>query len=100
MRKRRSVIVGDEFELHDLKEIERSGNADLEIIEINNAIDLISTRKPLVYTVIGTFIGSMAVGTGIGLHDGTFNEISSVWAVGSGPVLGILGFYFGKLGSR
>lgn len=95
---KKTVIVGDSF-----------GSLDAEIVTASETTDVIeakakakegNVRANLAYgaTVLsGLFLAGAA---SIGVYDGSFNELQSVWLAGGPVVGGIFVYYFGGAGKK
>ena len=86
------VIVGSEFEISSTEVIGTDLVESVAKVAENEAK---SRVRQLLVNVIFLFAAvSMAVATFIGLNDGTFNEVATVWSY-AGPIVGlVLGYYF------
>lgn len=58
------------------------------------------TRSVIAYGTGVVGVASMVIAGGVGLYDGSFDELSNVW-VAFGPISGaIIGYYFGGKASK
>ena len=88
------VCVGNDFEVFAV---------DVETIESVVALSTVASthrtfrmRENLTMLIMMTFGISLGVATCIGLFDGTFNEVNSVWTAGAVPLGFVLRSYFDK----
>jgi len=88
------VIVGSEFEISSTEVIGTDLVESVAKVAENEAK---SRVRLLLVNIIFLFAAvSMAVATYIGLNDGTFNEVATVWSY-AGPIVGlVLGYYFSE----
>ncbi|NMM45258.1 hypothetical protein HH303_12265 [Rhodospirillaceae bacterium KN72] len=92
------VVVGGAFD--SLKVSERYGQSDEIVSQIEAERKASESRTKSVLACIAVLVGGMFlfVAAGIGLYDGSFDELQNVWIV-SGPVVGaVFGHYFGGAG--
>ncbi|MDJ0858405.1 MAG: hypothetical protein QNJ03_04945 [Dinoroseobacter sp.] len=95
---KKKVVVGDAFDSMDAKIVTASDTSGE--IEAKAKAKEGSVKANLAYGAIaggGVFLMGAA---GIGLYDGSFDELRSVW-LAFGPVAGgIFGYYFGGTGTK
>jgi hypothetical protein len=89
----KKVDVGEAF--GSLEAVVEENSNDAEVIAANTTNNESRTRTNLAY---GTFaVGSLFVLTtgGIGVYDGSFDELQGVWMVGGPLIGGVFVHYFG-----
>lgn len=95
---KKTVIVGDAFDSMNA-EIDNTPEAS-GVIEATAKANEGNVRANLAYGAIaggGLFLTGAA---GIGVYDGSFDELSSFW-LAYGPIAGgIFGYYFGGTGTK
>ena len=95
---KKTVIVGDAFDSVDAKIVTPSDTSDE--IEAKAKAKEGNVKANLAYGAIaggGVFLTGAAC---IGIYDGSFDELRSVW-LAFGPVAGgIFGYYFGGTGTK
>ena len=98
MTKKKAVIVGDAFDSMDAV-IDNASEVS-GVIEAKAKAKEGNVRANLAYGAIaggGVFLAGAA---GIGVYDGSFDELSSFW-LAYGPIAGgIFGYYFGGTGTK
>ena len=90
--KRFEVTIGEDFEIEAF---------DLECIEdVAGLSDIVTshrrsrTQERMAYILLGGIGFALAGAASIGIYDGTFNEVSSVWSASAFPLGYILKAYF------
>lgn len=87
--------ASDDFEVYPVGEIKK-----VEDFETVSRIELshreAKTRDRLIYISFALLVASLLAATLIGLRDGSFNEVETVWQVGAVPLGWMLKTYFSK----
>lgn len=98
MKKR--VVVGDDFDGLEAQ-VERAAEAEsAEVIEAKTNANESKTKSNLAYGAVAGGALFLMVSAGMGVYDGTFDELQSVWNV-FGPIAGgVFGHYFGGTGKK
>lgn len=95
---KKTVIVGDAFD-----------NLDAEVVTISETTDVIeakaNAKESNVKANLGygaTVLGGLFLtgAAGIGVYDGSFNELQNVWLAGGPVVGGVFVYYFGSAGKK
>lgn len=92
------VVVGDGFEslFAQVKEAPKAESA--EVIEARTKAHDSKTRSYLAYGAVAGGAVVFAASAAIGIYDGSFDELQSMWNV-CGPIVGgVFGHYFGGSG--
>lgn len=93
----RNVIVGDDFTSIEVAE-EMKQRA--ELFSASTAHNESRTRTILAYGICAIAAAFAICAAAIGFHDGSYDELQSVWNV-VGPMLGaVLVYYFGASGKK
>ncbi len=87
------VIVGEEFEV---SAVNAEGENGVDGYEVGILERTLKTRDTLTYLYVGLLGCALVVATGIGLRDGSFDEVNAVWVAGAAPLGYVLRAYFGK----
>lgn len=93
-----TVIVGDTFGGMDAEFVKASETTD--IIEARAKAREGSVKANLAYVAITLGVLFLVGAAGIGIVDGSFNELEGVWLAGGPVVGGVFVYYFGSEGKK
>jgi hypothetical protein len=91
---RYEVVVGDDFEIVAMEIEDVEDVAELSRIAERRANQRVQER--LTYLIFGTIVSALLIATAIGIYDGGFNEVGSVWSAAALPLGYVLKAYFDK----
>lgn len=91
---RYKVIVGDDFEIEALEVEDVEDVSELSEIAGRRVHQRVQVR--LTYLIFGAIVLSLLIATAIGIYDGSFDEVNSVWSAAALPLGYVLKAYFDK----
>lgn len=88
------VVVGDTFEVDavDVSDVA----AVVALAEVAAEKEKRKTREKLTYSIVGAVFAALMVAVAIGFVDGTYDEVSAIWAAAAMPLGYVFGTYFDK----
>lgn len=98
--KKKRVILGDDFNGLEARIEESAKVESAEVIEAKTKANESKTKSHLAYGAVAGGALFLTASAGIGVYDGSFDELQSVWNL-FGPIVGgIFGHYFGGSGKK
>lgn len=89
------VVVGDAFKSLNAQVIEAPNVYHAEVINAKTKANESKTKSNLAYGAVAGGAAFLLAAAGLGIYDGSFDELQSVWNV-FGPIVGgVFGHYFG-----
>ena len=94
------VVIGDAFDSLDAQVEEAKEAESAEVIEAKTKANESKTKSNLAYGAVAGGALFLMASAGMGVYDGSFDELQSVWNV-FGPIVGgVFGHYFGGTGKK